>query len=178
MARNFSKRLVIDASVARAAGETDHPVSKRCRDALQAVMDICHRLVWTPQIQAEWERHESNFAKSWRAFMVRKGKLDWLDHPEDEALRQQLRGLPVKERQRQIMEKDLHLVEAACQTDRIVLSLDKRARRQFAEACQHLKSLKNVVWVNVEQVEEDCEGWLKEGAKPEVPRQLQNYQTS
>jgi hypothetical protein len=141
-------------------------------------MDICHRLVWTPEIQAEWERNESSFTRTWRTSMERKGKVDWLDHPEDEALRQQLRGLPVKERQRQIMEKDLRLVEAACQTDRIVLSLDEKARRQFAEACQHLGSLKNVVWVNVKREEEDCEKWLKEGAKPEDLRQLQNYQTS
>ena len=50
MADKVSKRLVIDASVARAAGGEDatYPISVSCRDFLKAVLDLSHRVVMTP----------------------------------------------------------------------------------------------------------------------------------
>lgn len=45
MASRSSKRLVIDASVARASGGDDaiFPASKHCRDVLLATLCVCHR---------------------------------------------------------------------------------------------------------------------------------------
>jgi len=45
MSFKASKRLVIDADVARAAGGKDakYPKPKHCRDFLEAVRVICHR---------------------------------------------------------------------------------------------------------------------------------------
>lgn len=49
MAAKVSKLLVIDTSVVGAAGGPDatYPTSVHCRDFLQAVLDICHRVVIT-----------------------------------------------------------------------------------------------------------------------------------
>ena len=65
MADKVSKRLVIDASVARAAGGEDatFPISVYCRDFLQAVLDISHRVVMTPDIRDEWNKHQSKSAR-------------------------------------------------------------------------------------------------------------------
>lgn len=49
MPEKISKRLVIDASVARSAGKKDatDPRSVRCRDFLKTVLEISHRVVMT-----------------------------------------------------------------------------------------------------------------------------------
>jgi len=72
VAKGVSKRLVIDASVARSSGGEDatYPTSVHCRDFLQAVLDICHKFVMTPDIKQEWDKHQSIFALRWRRRMV------------------------------------------------------------------------------------------------------------
>jgi hypothetical protein len=67
MAKTTSRRLVIDADVARSAGgeQATHPRSKHCRDFPRAVLEICHRLVLTPLTGDEWKRHRSRFAATW-----------------------------------------------------------------------------------------------------------------
>jgi hypothetical protein len=48
-----SKLLVIDASIARSCGAPNatFPTSKNCRDFLNAVLTICHRMVLTDDIK-------------------------------------------------------------------------------------------------------------------------------
>ncbi len=60
-----SKRLVIDSDVARSAGTKEDPISQSCREVLQAVLSICHKVVLTEDIFAEWKRHRSNFTFVW-----------------------------------------------------------------------------------------------------------------
>jgi len=55
----MSRRIVVDASVARSAGETSHLDSVLCREFLQAMLKICHRVVLTPEIEREWRKHAS-----------------------------------------------------------------------------------------------------------------------
>ncbi|MGA9382780.1 MAG: hypothetical protein WBV73_28800 [Phormidium sp.] len=72
MIEKVSKLLVIDASVARAAGgeSAKSPTSKYCRDFLLAVLDISHRVVMTPDIRKEWDKHQSSFARTWLRTIV------------------------------------------------------------------------------------------------------------
>jgi hypothetical protein len=58
---NLENRLVIDASVARSSGDqgATYPTSVNCRDFLLAVLNICHQLVMTQDIKAEWDKHQS-----------------------------------------------------------------------------------------------------------------------
>ena len=64
MLKRKSKNIVIDTSIAKSAGAPDakKPQSTSCRDFLIAVKDICHKIVWTPEIAEEWRKHRSNFA--------------------------------------------------------------------------------------------------------------------
>jgi hypothetical protein len=51
VAKVRSRVLVIDASIARAAGDaSQHPTAQNCCDFLQAVLDLCHRMALTEPI--------------------------------------------------------------------------------------------------------------------------------
>ena len=78
MSKVVTRGIVIDADVARAAGDSPDGsgVAKACRDFLQAVLEICHHAVWTPEIAAEWKRHASRFSRKWRVQMAGRRKLD------------------------------------------------------------------------------------------------------
>ena len=86
--------LVIDASIAMAAGETSmHPTSRNCREFLQAVLTVCHRMVLTEPIQEEWTRHESRFARTWRKSMMARKKIEIVEVTADHSLRETDREL-------------------------------------------------------------------------------------
>jgi hypothetical protein len=64
VAKVRSRVLVIDASTARAAGEVSmHPTSRGCREFQEAVRSHGHRMAMTEAIQAEWNKHQSRFAR-------------------------------------------------------------------------------------------------------------------
>ena len=80
VAKVRSRVLVIDASIAKAAGEISmHPTSRNCREFLQAVLKLCHRMAMTEAIQAEWNKHQTRFARGWRTSMVARRKLEFIE---------------------------------------------------------------------------------------------------
>lgn len=89
MIAKSSRRLVIDASIARASGGPGavSPTSKNCSDFLQAALDICHRVVLTTEILEEWNRHKSKFASRWLASMFARKKANLIESTEDQNLR-------------------------------------------------------------------------------------------
>src|SRR6266568_2952163 len=109
MPAKVSRRLVIDASVARAAGGegTTHPTSKHCRDLLQAVLTICHRVVLTPDITQEWNTHQSRFARLWRVSMVARKKIYHANTAIDQELHHKIESSTVSARAQEAMRKDL-----------------------------------------------------------------------
>jgi hypothetical protein len=63
-------RLVVDASVAFAAGEADNPTSSRCSACLEHIADkeSVHRVVMTKEIEEEWKditKPRSRIAYKW-----------------------------------------------------------------------------------------------------------------
>ena len=174
MARTPSRRLVIDASVARAAGgeESIHPTGTKCRDFLEAVRTICHRVVMTPEIRDEWHEHQSSFARKWRVRMAARRKVCNVEPYRDESLLGRLQRAARSEKEHEAMLDDWHLVEAAMTTDWSVASLDQKVRQLLGPASAGVAELKRIVWVNPDQSEENCIGWLEHGAKPEKQRKL------
>ncbi|HFD38283.1 MAG TPA: hypothetical protein ENJ31_00310 [Anaerolineae bacterium] len=170
------KRLVIDASVARAAGgaEAVDPTSRRCRDFLLAVYKVCHRVVITPAIDREWKRHQSRFARKWRRWMDGQKKVIHPDPaPSYDALYTSVERTAANVKDREAMYKDFCLIEAAMATDRIVVSRDDEARDAFAKASASVGELRTLVWVNPATVEEqEAILWLEQGAPAERSRQL------
>lgn len=185
MARTFSKRIVVDASVARAAGgPPDSPVppespasnpSGACRQAMTAMVEIGHRLVWTGEISREWRKHAYWFSRTWRTTMFQKDLVVALDTPTDVDLEEAIDEAAEFEGRCVEMQKDRHLLVAALHTDRRVISLNETDRKRFARICDQVTRIQAIIWVNPAQRDEDCRRWLHEGAKPEAHRRLNNY---
>jgi predicted nucleic acid-binding protein len=167
-----SKRLVIDASIATAAGRTDHPVSKAYRDFLEGVRTICHRVVMTREISAEWNRHQSIFAASWRSSMFARRKVAQPEVGPNEMLRTSIQNSGLTEKECAAALKDAHLVEAALESDFRVVSLDETARAVFRKAAPRVGPLRPVLWANPTKEEDNIIEWLEGGTEDEEVRQL------
>jgi hypothetical protein len=97
VAKVRSRLLVIDAPIARAAGdESMNPASRNCRELLQTVLQVCHRMAFTIKIQEEWNRHQSGFARTWRKAMMARKQIEPVDVPHDRSLGKRMAGV-VKE---------------------------------------------------------------------------------
>ncbi|MFB2881440.1 hypothetical protein [Floridanema aerugineum] len=176
MAKKVSKRLVIDACVAGAAGEKDAGTSKHCRDFLIAVLDNSHRVVMTPDIRKEWRKHQSNFSRKWYLNMQRKNQLERISRIEINAqLWTGVEACTEFDNQREEMVKDLRLIEAALVTDKIIVSLDKEVRKLFHQAAEQVEELRKIVWVDPAKSEEQAISWLESGAAAEPERMLGFY---
>ena len=91
--------------------------------------------------------------------------------PHHQALRDKLSRVVSREQQDEIF-KDVHLLEAALATDKIVASMDNNARDAYAHVSQQIGEIRDILWVNPETEEDSCVGWLDRGAPVEPERQL------
>ena len=141
--------LVIDASVARAAGppESMHPTGALCRDFLMEVRGICHRIAWTQAIKREWDKHESSFARQWRVSMFNLKKMivaEVAGTGLEDSIREHCQDANIAE----IVLKDCHLVDAALATDARIASLDDQVRGHFVALAAKIGLLRPILWVN------------------------------
>ena len=175
MSTKNSKFLVIDASVLKASGDENatYPTSKHCYQFLQNVLEICHRAVLTRSLETEWNNHKSRFGQAWRGKMERKGKLVRIKSLEDSDLRAKIY---MTDSFLANYMADIHLIEAALATDKIVISLDDNTARRFfalaAQGVEELSELKAIAWVNPDKSDESPIEWLKNGANAEPERML------
>lgn len=160
--------MVIDASVARAAGESEHPVSSRCRSFLVEVRQICYRLAATDAILEEWNRNRSRFSGAWLVSMYARKKVDRFEIETDTELRAAIPSAARSQEDRDNMLKDVHLIEAALHRESPVVSLDETARGLFRTAAGRVGRLKQVVWVNPAKPADKALQWLKEGAQSDL----------
>ncbi|RKU09608.1 hypothetical protein C6503_20870 [Candidatus Poribacteria bacterium] len=170
-----SKRLVIDADVARASGSetTTHPRAEHCRDFLNAVLSLSHRIVMTEKINNEWKNHQSRFARRWRVSMDARKRINRIDPPEDEELQAKVTTTTNDADEIEALRKDFHLLQAALVTDQTIISLDETIRGLFKQASQQVGEIRNIIWVNPDRTtEEQPITWLQNGASPEPHRQL------
>ena len=171
MAPRHSRQLVIDASVAGSAGGSEHPVSSACRVFLEVVSEVGHRIVMTDPIRAEWQCRPSIFSAVWLGQMTRRKMVVEIIGERTEALRERVYASLLPD-QKAAVAKDLHLIEAAISTERLVTSQDERARRAFAQASEGVSELKQIVWVNPTRTGESPIDWLRNGAQDEQHRRL------
>jgi hypothetical protein len=146
-----SWELVIDASILRAAGSegATHPVSTYSRNVLLDILAICHRAVLSMSLKDEWDTHHSHFARTWLVQMYSSRKITRRLHRDCEHLRQAVNSCErINDRQRQAAEKDFLLIEAALNGDKIVLSIDKRARDVYCELCKTIRDFADIYWLN------------------------------
>ena len=176
MANKRSKRLVIDADVARSCGGKDatHPVARKCREFLDGVREVCHHVVMTSEISREWKKHASRYARTWQASMVARRKVNRPLVPAVSGFRAGLEANVSNATDRAAMLKDIHLLEAALATDNIVVSRDDSARGLFSKTARVVHAIRSTVWVNPAE-EVDPRLWLDNGAEPDQERMLGRY---
>ena len=136
--------LAIDASVARAAGETVHPVSSACREFLLAVLRICHRAVVCDEMRDEWQRHQSKFTRKWRCSMAARKK------PLRDVCKVET-GLDLQafaSRQREAIEKDMPLLETALAAGGEIVTLDEALYKALGSAPQGERLRDRFTWHN------------------------------
>ena len=144
MTKATSRLLVIDASVARSAGETEHPASSACRQCLLDVLRICHRVVVTEPILDEWNKHMSRFSRKWRRSMAAKKKP--LRSITPAAIAIDTSGLSRQEVA--AVEKDRCLLEAALAEDHVIVTRDDALMNILAKTVNKNKYLKKITWIN------------------------------
>jgi hypothetical protein len=177
--------VVIDADVLLAAGGENavYPKSVHCRDSLDAVLKICHRVIAPQTIRDEWDRkydqemrRPGRFGTDWRKQMMSKKKLDVCNPaPLNQTLRDQIAGLTLKKSDKRILMKDVHLVEAALLADKIIFSCDEECRRLFALASRQIGDLGTLIWINPDSDAEECREWLKRGAPYDKRKTLKQF---
>lgn len=61
------------------------------------------------------------------------------------------------------LRKDLHLVQAALQTDRVIITLDHRARLGFEGLEGRVESIRRLRWLDPAREHDEIYRWLKGG---------------
>lgn len=169
------KCLVIDTDVARATGKdtSQSNISKSCRDFMHTMLEETqHKVVLTRDIQTEWNKHQSRATLVWRRTMIAQKRICLIEISADEDLCRQIEECAPSENKCKAMLKDVHLVEAACQADKIVISMDEVVRGCFRDLSHQAHQLKQIVWVNPCQIAETPVTWLQSGAECEIGRCL------
>ena len=170
------RRLVVNASVARAAGGkgATTSVSVNCTEFLETFRDECpHHIVMTDELSQEWDKHQSNFAATWLRSMIARKRFTYVRPPQNRALYDKIEATATRERDLEALQKDFHLLQAALATDQTVISLDETIRQFFKQAARRVSEIRNITWVNPDRTaEEQPITWLQSGAPPETHRQL------
>jgi hypothetical protein len=146
-----SWELVIDASILRAAGSagTIHPVSTHSRALLIDILEVCHRAVVSRLVKDEWDRHQSQFARSWRVQMYSRRKIGSGSGRDCAHLKKAVRSCKtVSKKESQEAEKDFLLIEAALNGDKIILSIDRRARDIYCKLSKTIRDFGDIFWIN------------------------------
>jgi hypothetical protein len=174
MALATSRRLVIDASVAQAAGGklATHPTAKRCRDFLQTVLKVCHRAFMSPDLGRQWKGHRSQFFMTWRVSMEARKKILHETPPPRSDLLARLVGVIPEGKNRQAVREDFLLLEAALASDLVVVALDDSVREVLSTASGRVREIGRILWVNPATEGDTALRWLKAGAPTDPVRQL------
>jgi hypothetical protein len=171
-AKRTQKRLVIDTNIARSVSETTNPTSINCRNFLEKMRDLEFRLVISQELLEEWNRHRSRFFLRWLSQMFARKLQVQVNDVENDTLRSQIEKHASSEKDAEEMLKDVLLLEAALVTDKTVVSMNEIDRKRFAEICEHIALIRDVVWANPDITDEKCLEWLEEGAPDDDFRKL------
>ncbi|WLH68817.1 hypothetical protein [Pseudomonas sp. FP2309] len=138
--------FVVDADVARAAGLSEHPVSKGARSVLQAILNSDARAVFCPKLKEEWKQHKSIFSTRWQSSMTAKKKIDHIISTSN--ISEFIEISQVTDAQKAIAQKDAHVVDAALSIKSIIASNDNAARAVFKILGQFSGSVGELIWVS------------------------------
>jgi len=181
--KNHTCSIVVDASIARAAGHTEYPTSKDCRAFLKAINSNKEcRCVFSPDLNSEWKKHASHLSVTWKAQMVAKKRVLYLAETNNKPLRealgrcaQHLAGQQQGDLEHKIasaLDKDAHLLEAASEIGKRVASLDETVRGYFRTCAFKNANIAEIAWVNPCFPDEGACDWVDSNAPLDKDRTL------
>lgn len=168
--------IVIDVSVARAAGTSGKPQPEACRHVLAAVRDFGHRVAMSSDVHKEWIKpieengrirsYASLIAIQWLKDMRSSGRVDDIVLEKNSKLRQhcleQIQNNSKTSSSAGPIGKDFHLVETALISDKRVLSLDQKMFSHLGHLQEIANEVCQVMWVN--PVIHPAKEWLENDA--------------
>lgn len=158
------KTLVIDANVARAAGgdEATFPVSKHTRDTLMAIQTFGHKVAMDETGMSEWKKHSSYPARLWLLSMIQNRKVLAISRRHTDAIAEAISSNgALHDGEKNLLRKDIHLIDAAFQHDRVVVSLDGRFFACLPKATIVRTYCAFIIWVNPKHLDEAMTEWLR-----------------
>ncbi|MDR2704418.1 MAG: hypothetical protein LBC02_01440 [Planctomycetaceae bacterium] len=179
-----TKTLVIDTSIARAAGKdktgTDKidPSTVCSRQLLEVILNNAYKIAVSKELKEEWKSwygYYSSYASKWYAEIVKRDRLTIVGNVENDQLRSAILETTKQPSIKEAMKKDFFLLEMALATDQIVLSRDKKIRKYFKHAAVLIDEIKKILWANPDLSEEEVILWIKKGAPFEKKRQLGSH---
>lgn len=176
--KKIGKALVIDACVARSAGETSaYPASVQCRQCLLAIRDHKHYVVTTQSIKEEWRKHASTFSRRWLVNMTATKRVRVLDSKEIQPIAGLVDYLAQKNSKSDLeaVFKDIHLLEAASMTENRVISSDNKMAEILSNTALEIAALRAILWANPTKLEEKAVEWIADGAPWDPGRSLGQY---
>jgi len=175
------KSIVVDTSVARAANDKmrefalNHPetalLPMQCAQFLEGMMFGHYCVVFSETLNDEWNRHRSTYSAKWRLSMTSRKLVCYVKHTEP-ILKTKVLATQSQDKEKDAMEKDFHLIEAAMASDRAIASLDDTVRSLYSQAANSVGEIKQIVWGNPGNPAEDLLHWLQNGAPADDKRQL------
>ena len=151
---------------------TADPDLGTCRDFLMSVLRICHTVVLSPELLAEWKRRGSRWGRKWLKEMFGRKKIKRLTSDEIETFADRISAAASDDDECETMQADCHLIDAALASGQRVVSRDETVRKLFDEAAVSVGELRSVVWVNPVRAEDTPLEWLEEGAPNDASRRL------
>jgi len=169
-----SKRLVIDTDITSAAGDerSKDIEAKTCHDLLEKVRETEHLFVITTDIWIEWKKHRSGFAQDWLQTMFARKLVVKLGDVRNEALKDKILHFVQGQKAKDATEKDIHLLEAAIATDRLLISKNRKDMERFIAIADRVGEIQAIVWVNPMNEKDSSLEWLENGCTSERWRQL------
>ena len=155
----------------RAAGglEASDPVPSHSRNALLAILTLCHRVCLSPDLSEEWKRHQSRLARRWLTQMYANRKIiTCAPSPCDHILADIRSFRTSTPSDITAVEKDIHLAAAALTTDdRTILSNDNRVAVAIRKVCSDTgtvtsRTIARILWINPVADHDPLRIWLSE----------------
>ncbi|MED4954758.1 hypothetical protein ABEO75_23505 [Paenibacillus macerans] len=163
--KKCNKSVVIDACIAKSASEREHPISSNCREFLETIRTSDCKIVFNKELLDEWNKHQSLYTKRWRASMVARKRVQIIKDSRNNELRDTIVLVIQNEKVRIAVMKDVHLVEVASYSDKIIFSKDNTMRRLLGELSSKINCFQEILWLDPSNEKEGIVEWLKEGAK-------------
>lgn len=142
--------VTIDACVMRSAGITEDVQAIAARTTLDEVYKSSACVLADTQLVAEWEKHESTYAISWRAAMETQARIINVSCNDDRwGLKGRIEALDCSRSACAL--KDVHLVMTALTFSSFIVSSERASRGIFVQLALGCDALLEVYWAHPDE---------------------------